>query len=286
VAAGVTMSFVEASGRALAVTRIRRSTVWDMIQFAANGIIFVLLGEQLPAILASAADSVRATGHQYPMWLPFYVLVVYIGLTIARFLWVWVSLSLTIFKVARREGRSWRPNWRLVATSSVSGVRGTITLAGVLTLPIALDNGTPFPARDLAIFLAMGVIIVSLIVSSILLPLLLRGLKMPAEAPYDAEEDRARDASAVAAITEIERVQHSLSEGRSDADVYVAAASQIMALYRTRIANRARDNELAALARRRDTIESELLLAAVKAERKKVFSMAQGNEIVVKRRGS
>jgi monovalent cation/hydrogen antiporter len=279
VAAGVTMSFIEASGRALAVTRIRRSTVWDMIQFAANGIIFVLLGEQLPAILAATAETVRMTGHQDPVWLPFYVLAIYTGLVALRFLWVWVSLTLTIFKAGRRDGRSWRPNLRLVAAVSVAGVRGTITLAGVLTLPIALNNGAPFPARDVAILLAMGVIIVSLIATGIGLPPLLRGLRMPAESSYEAEEDRARNASAEAAITEIERVQHSLSEGRSDADVYVAAASQIMDLYRTRIADRTRDDEVAALARRRNIIESELLLAAVKAERKMIFSMAQRKEI-------
>ena len=250
-----------------------------MIQFAANGIIFVLLGEQLPAILTGATETVRMTGHQDPVWLPFYVLAIYIGLAAVRFLWVWVSLSLTIFRAGRREGRIRGPNWRLVAATSVAGVRGTITLAGVLTLPISLDNGTPFPARNLAIFLAMGVIILSLVATSIGLLPLLRGLTMPTKSSHETEEDRARNASAEAAITEIERVQHSLSEGRSDADVYVAAASQIMDLYRTRIANRSRDNEFAALARRRDMIESELLLAAVKAERKMIFSMAKRNQI-------
>src|SRR5579859_6677439 len=66
---------------------------------------------------------------------------------------------------------------------------------------------------------------------------------------------------------------------RSDADPYVAAASQIMDHYSTRIANRMRDDEVAALGRRRNIIESELLLAAVKAERKLIFSMAQRKEI-------
>jgi CPA1 family monovalent cation:H+ antiporter len=161
----------------------------------------------------------------------------------------------------------------------VAGVRGTITLAGVLTLPTTLNDGAPFPARNVAIFLAMGVIIVSLIATGIGLPPLLRDLSMSTESSYEAEEDRARNASAEAAITEIERVQHSLSEGRSDADVYVAAASEIMELYRTRIAGRTLDNEVAALARRRNIIESELLLAAVKAERKVIFGMAQRKEI-------
>src|SRR3546814_2212906 len=62
VSAGVTMSFAEISRQAMAVTRMRRNSVWDTIQFALNGIIFVLLGEQLPAILAGAKETVTLTG--------------------------------------------------------------------------------------------------------------------------------------------------------------------------------------------------------------------------------
>src|SRR3546814_17494578 len=69
VAAGLTMGFVEARGEIQASTRIRRNPVWDTIQFTANGIIFVLLGEQLPMILAGATETVRLTGHHGPWWL-------------------------------------------------------------------------------------------------------------------------------------------------------------------------------------------------------------------------
>src|SRR3546814_16321334 len=96
---------------------------------------------------------------------------------------------------------------------SFAGVRGAITLAGVLTLPLAMGDGSPFPARDLAIFLAMGVIIVSLIVASIGLPLLLNGLQMPAEPSHQAEENAARVAAAEAAIAAVERIEHTRAEG-------------------------------------------------------------------------
>ena len=62
---------------------------------------------------------------------------------------------------------------------SLAGVRGAITLAGILTLPLALDDGTPFPARDLAIFLAAGVIVVTLLAATFALPPILRGLELP-----------------------------------------------------------------------------------------------------------
>lgn len=140
VAAGLTMGFVEARGNALAVTRIRRTAVWDMIQFTANGVIFVLLGEQLPTILADAADTVRLTGHHEPWWLGVYVIAINSGLAALRFAWVWLSFRLTLFR--RPEDRE-RPNWRIIGAMSFAGVRGAITLAGVLTLPLAMVDGSP-----------------------------------------------------------------------------------------------------------------------------------------------
>jgi CPA1 family monovalent cation:H+ antiporter len=264
VAAGLTMGFVESTGQALAITRIRRTTVWDVIQFTANGVIFVLLGEQLPTILHNAAETLRITGHHEPWWLAIYVVAITAGLAGLRFAWVWLSFRLTVFR--RREDRA-RPHWRIILAMSFAGVRGAITLAGVLTLPLALADGSPFPARDLAILLAMGVIIVSLVAASIGLPALLRRLEMPAEASYDGQMEAARVAAAEAAIAEIEQTQHSLAEGRKDADAYIAAASRLMETYRERIDRGVTPPERIALIRRDEMIERELRVAAFKAER-------------------
>jgi Na+/H+ antiporter len=279
VAAGLTMSFSEASGQALATTRVRRNTVWDVIQFAANGIIFVLLGEQLPAILRSAAETVRLTGHHDPGWLLIYVLAINLALAVLRFAWAWVSLGFSLFRARRRGVVVERPSWRFVVAMSLAGVRGAITLAGVLTLPLVLSDGSPFPARDLAIFLAMGVIILSLIAASIGLPLLLHGLQQETDMAHLIEEEQARAAAAEAAIAEIERVQHELAEGKPDADIYVAAAAGIMDRYRARIAAQSRAGEDAALARKIDAIEARLRVAALKAERTTIFRLLRTRKI-------
>ena len=276
VAAGLTMGFVEGGGQALGVTRLRRSTVWDVIQFAANGVIFVLLGEQLPDIISGASETVHLTGHHQPIWLVAYVLAITLGLAAVRFAWVWMSLQLTLFR--QKEFRA-SPDWRIVATMSFAGVRGAITLAGVLTLPLVMTDGSPFQGRDLAIFLAMGVIITSLIVGSIALPLLLKGLKMPSEPWQQAEEDRARIRLAKAAIAEVERVQHERAEGRDDADRYVAAASIIMAMYRHRIQNRQGDAQDNAAGRLSEQIEHDLRIAALKAERAEVLRMVRSRDL-------
>ncbi|MBT9470718.1 MAG: Na+/H+ antiporter [Pseudomonadota bacterium] len=279
VAAGVTMSFTEQSGQALGVTRVRRTAVWDTIQYALNGVIFVLLGEQMPSILARATETVRITGHQEPWWLAVYVLAITAALAALRFLWVWVSLRWNMFRAVRRGQVPPPMSWRLVAAMSFAGVRGAITLAGVLTIPFALPDGTPFPARNLAIFLAAGVIIVSLVVASIALPRLLKNLELPPEPSHQSAMDRARVAAAQSAIRAIDKAQHAMAKGRADADLYTDASARIMELYRQRIDSRQQSPEAAAHNQKVDQIERQLRLAGLRAERDEIFRMARRREL-------
>lgn len=279
VAAGVTMSFGERSGRASGMTRVRRTAVWDTVQFAMNGIIFVLLGEQLPQIAASAIHIVRETGHYDPLWLIVYVVAINLALAVLRFVWVWISLRFTLYRAARSGIAFKRPSWRLVAATSLAGARGAITLAGVLTLPLTMGDGSPFPGRDLAIFLAAGVIIVSLVAASIGLPFLLKNLEIPPEPSSQRQEDEARIKGAEAAIRAIEAMQHDMGEGRADADIYADAGARLMDFYRQRIDGRSKTGDDAELARRIDEIERRLRLAGVKAERAEFFRLAKGRKL-------
>lgn len=279
VSAGVTMGFTEQQGQALAITRVRRAAVWDVVQFAANGVIFVLLGEQMPGLWTEASATVRATGHTEAWWLLVYVLVISLALGVMRFAWVWTSLRLTIFKARRRGEPGPKVSWRLVAAISLAGVRGAITLAGVLTLPLALNDGTPFPARDLAILLAAGVILVSLVVASVGLPRVLRGLELPPEPSRQMEIDQTRLAAAQAAIQAIEDAQHALGAGQADADVYTEASVRIMELYRARIDGRLESPETAAVQRKLEQVERQLRLVGLRAERDEIYRRIRRREI-------
>lgn len=279
VAAGITMSYVEQGGRALPVTRVRRSAVWDLVQFAANGIIFVLLGEQLPQLVTGAAQVVRETGHHEPVWLVVYVIAINLALAALRFVWGWTSLRFMLFRAALKGQTPYVPSWRLIAATSLAGVRGAITLAGVLTLPLTMTDGSAFPARDLAIFLAAGVIIVSLVAASVCLPYLLKNLELPPEPSQQEEEDRARVAAAEAAIQAIEQAQHDMGEGRGDADLYIETGVRIMEFYRQRIDDRSKTGKEAALARKIDDIERRLRLAGLRAERAELYRMARVRQL-------
>jgi Na+/H+ antiporter len=279
VAAGITMSYVEQWGRVLPATRVRRSAVWDLVQFTANGIIFVLLGEQLPQIATGAAQAVREAGYQKPLWLVLYVLGVNFALGTLRFIWVWTSLRLTAFRAALK-GRDPRvPGWRLTAAITLAGIRGAITLAGVLTLPLTMNDGSAFPSRELAIFLATGVILVSLVAASCSLPFLLRGLELAPEPSQQEKEDQARIAAANAAIRAIEQAQHRMAKGRSDADLYTDAGARIMELYRRRIDSHSAAGEEASVLRKIHEIERKLRLTGLRAERTEIYRIARARRL-------
>lgn len=282
VAAGMTMNHTEFTGRALPATRVRRAAVWDSIQFTLNGIMFVLLGEQLPRIIGSAIGVVGETGHTDPAWLLAYVLAITLALAVLRYVWVWVSLRFTIARTVHRGGKSYRPNWRLLAATSLAGVRGAVTLAGILTLPLALQDGSPFPARDLAICLAAGVIILSLLMASMGLPFVLRGLELPPEPHHERLEDEARVAAAQAAITAVETAQHQMSAREGEAEYCADAAARIMELYRQRLDSLRPSQDDGAdpdAYLRQQEIERELRRSALRAERQELYTFARQHHL-------
>jgi CPA1 family monovalent cation:H+ antiporter len=280
VAAGITMSYVELSGRALATTRIRRTVVWDTVQFALNGVMFVLLGEQLPDIVRAALRGPDLPVPRDVWWLVGNALAISFGLILLRLVWVWVSLRISLW-AARRAGRPGiMPRKRLILATSLAGVRGAITLAGILTLPLALPGGAPFPGRDLAIFLASAVIVVSLVVASIGLPRVLRGLELPPETASVAEEDRAREAAALAALGAIDTAGHPDPYDEKDADIHASAAEQVRGLYQHRLGGgSASDGTHPARVRVAEEAERFYRLAALAAERRVLQQMARHGQL-------
>lgn len=279
VAAGVTMSYVELSGRALATTRIRRAVVWDTVQFALNGVMFVLLGEQLPDIVRAALQGPGLPAPRDFWWLAGNALAISFALILLRLVWVWVSLQLSMW-AARRAGRPGiMPRKRLILATSLAGVRGAITLAGILTLPLALPGGEPFPGRDLAIFLASAVIVVSLVLASVGLPRVLRGLELPPETASLGEEDRAREAAVLAALGAIDTAGHPDPYDEKDADIHASAAEQVRSLYQHRLGGPAGDGTHPARVRVAEEAERFYRLAALAAERRVLQQLARHGKL-------
>ncbi|MEA9587325.1 Na+/H+ antiporter [Xanthomonas sp. WHRI 10064A] len=279
VAAGITMSYVEMAGNAPGNMRLQRSAVWDTVQFTFNGIIFVLLGEQLPGILDGAVRSVQEAGHLNPWWLAVYVATISTSLMALRFVWVFLSLRWNIFKAQRRGEQHVSPPWRIVVAVSLAGVRGAITLAGVLTLPLMLEDGSPFPARQLAIFLAASVILVSLLVASVALPPLLRGLELPEEEDEQQKEDLAVKAASQAALEAVERLRQRLVEDSAHAERYNAAANQVSQRYQRKLGAVDMAETDPEEAGAYEQALRQFRHAALVAERNELFKLARRREI-------
>jgi monovalent cation/hydrogen antiporter len=264
--AGIAMHYAELVGRPLAATRMQRNAVWNTVQSTLNGIIFILLGEHLPRVLGDLQETAASFGGT--AWrLLGYIVAVTFGLITLRFVWVWISIKLTILRAARRGQLEVMPQTRLVAVTATAGVRGAITLAGILTLPLLAADGSPFPARDLAITLAMGVILLSLLLASVGLPLMSRGL---VAALPEAEGQRGEASARVAAAEAgLRRIENAVAEPEPDdiaASARAEASLHLMAVYRRRL-DYGDPGEDADEARRVAAAETQLRLQALAAER-------------------
>lgn len=271
VAAGMTMNgrMLRRVAAPAVATRMQGGSVWGMVEFIFNGIIFLLLGLQLPDILARAPDDMREAGGG-PLWcLPLYVVAITLGLIVLRFVWVWVSVRL-MYLLAHWRGRPRQAlPTRLLWITALAGVRGAITLAGILSLPFVVGDGSPFPARGLMIFLAAGVILCTLVVGAVGLPLLLRRLELPGGDPHLHEERLAREQLVRSAMAAIQaRMDARVVEPGDAPERTGQIGTRVMEDYaRQWQAADESDRELLRQARHDAAFEHELRACALQAER-------------------
>jgi CPA1 family monovalent cation:H+ antiporter len=196
VAAGLAANHTGLLERAEYGARMQANSMWRMINYFFNGIVFVLLGSQLPSIAGPSPGGLNLLAVEAPLRVLGQIAGLTLLLIAVRL--VWATASMALGRVS--GGLDRLPNWRIAAAAAVAGVRGAITLAAVLTLPLALNDGSPFPSRDLAITLATGVILLSLLIASVFLPLLLRSVpSQDGAAPEGALRDELHSARIAAA---------------------------------------------------------------------------------------
>lgn len=175
------------TGPSYARTSIVSSSVWKVISFALNGIVFILLGTQLPAAMVGTWEDAGASNTM----LVLMVLGITLILELVRFLWT-LMVQITSTRAAKERFDSSDVKDALILT--LSGAKGTITLSIMLTLPIWVDpsTNTLFPQRDLLIFLASGVILCTFAIATFAVPLLAPQPKRTA----DEHERHMRDTEA------------------------------------------------------------------------------------------
>lgn len=283
VAAGMTLNLRSAAIETEAETRIANTHIWSMLQYVLTGVIFVLLGLQLPEIIGKALhDEYHDDGLSGAVRLLGYAGATTAALIGVRLLWVWALLRITHIYARWRDGvRRRMPQLRLLLATGLAGVRGAITLAAVLSVPLALTDGTPFPERNLMIFIATAVILLSLAMAAIGLPLLLRGLDIGED--HEAHEEqvarlRACEAGIAAVAAEARQMSGAAGAG-SDVTPQLAAASQIIDTYQQRLSGLTGDENLRQTAAEQASILLTLRLRALRAERAEILRMHRRDEI-------
>ena len=281
VAAGMMQSWLDLLPRQTS-TRLLNRSVWSLLEFAFNGLIFLLLGLQLPDIIKAV---VRLEPTLWPtlMYRCLDVVVIFLVLLALRFIWVQSIWRLSgLLRRWRGKGElTMVPTARSCWLLTVGGVRGAVTLAGVMSVPLLISEGLDFPERELLIFIAAGVILLSLIVACIALPLLLRGIPKSQDDAMRAEVREAWRRTAEAAIHALE-AEEVVEPEKQDAALAALAAelkARIMSEYRHQLEVFNDSAEAQALASQMDHLESRLRLKALRAQRLELYSLRRHHEI-------
>ncbi len=177
-------------------TRLQAGPVWDMVEFLLNGFIFLLIGLQLPEVLR------HLSGRSIPQLLS-YAAVISLAVILIRILWVFPATYLPRLLSKRLRARDPYPDWQHVLIVAWTGMRGVVSLAAALALPFTIQDGSPFPGRDLILFLTFIVILATLVVQGLSLPAIIRWLGVEDDLTAEKEEREARLKANLAALARL-----------------------------------------------------------------------------------
>jgi len=166
-----------------AATRLQGIFFWDLAIWLVEGSLFLLMGFQMRAMILSPKT---ASLHDIAVATVLTTAIVFF----ARFIWVFPATYLPRLLSRRIRARDPSPPWRYVVAIGFTGIRGVVSLAVALALPLTVPNGDDFPYRDLIQFTSFGVIFVTLFAIGLTLPALVRSLGLPQHGEREVEEER------------------------------------------------------------------------------------------------
>lgn len=178
------------------VTRLQAFSVWETVTFLLNSLLFILVGLQLPGILAGLSDEDLSFAT-----LALYGVLVSLAVVLARIVWIFPATYIPRRFSRRLRERDPSPPWQNVAVISYAGMRGAVSLAAALAVPESVA------ARDLILFLTFCVILTTVVGQGLTLRPLIRWLDIHDDGTSEREEIRARLAAAGAALERIDELE-------------------------------------------------------------------------------
>jgi monovalent cation/hydrogen antiporter len=264
--------YVGTAGAALirSNTRLQALFFWDIVNTVITGTIFLLTGLQARTV-AAGLDTATLTRLVVDGVLVSAVVIV------VRFLWVFPATYLPRWLLPGIAARDPAPNWRVPFVIAFTGVRGVVSLAAALSVPIAIATDVPFPRRDAVLVLTFVVIVVTLVAQGLTLPWVLRKLRLDKLGRAELRRRKGREIYA-----RVEAARAALRELDAAARTY-ALPEDVIAPWREREqlritqleGERHRDGERFAASASMHRLE----LALVAAQRKRLNELVRSGEV-------
>jgi len=250
-----------------AATRLQGIFFWDLVVYLLEGIVFLVTGLQMRTLLDRTGTILL-----YNSILA--VLLTVAVVIAARFIWIYPAAYIPRWLSASLARRDPIPPWQWLFSLAFVGVRGVVSLAAALAIPLTTEIGTPFPYRDLILFVTFGVIVVTLVGQGLLLPSVVRWLGLARHAADEHEQEH--KAELAARLEALKVAQTRLEQLAADREI----SPEVLAILRARHDYRAlrlpdsKSNELDAVLAAVD-LRSELITA----ERQYVYGLLRDGQI-------
>jgi monovalent cation/hydrogen antiporter len=244
-----------------AATRLQGIFFWDVLVYLIEGIVFLITGLQartMATTLGTYSLSVLAGS----------AAVVCVVVILARFAWMFPATYIPRWLLPALARRDPSPPWQWPFVLGFTGVRGIVSLAAALAIPFSMDDGRPFPDRDLILFLTFSVILVTLVGQGLLLPVVIRALGLTDAGERELRTHRTEELLARRRATEaaIDRLERLAAERALSGDV----VGPLRAELRNRLRHFEQGRERAESPRELTAAPDEIELHLITAERERI----------------
>lgn len=245
-------------------SRLNAVSVWNTVIFILNGLIFILIGLQLPVVLKHIENHSTLT-------LVAYGTMISVATIVMRLIWVFPGAYLPRWLSKSIRTKEPKPDVRQVSIVAWSGMRGVVSLAAALALPLMVNDKDAFPNRDMIIFLTFSVIFATLVIQGLTIPYLIKWLKVkPSE--EELHEEKLARLKLVGKV--IEHIEENYSIGLSD-----EVLNQIKTKYEIRSMRIQRENTTGRLTVEQVSDFHRVQMEILKVERSLLISMRKDGKI-------
>jgi Na+/H+ antiporter len=250
-----------------AATRLQGIFFWDLVVYLLEGFVFLVTGMQTRTVFVQM--------HSVP-WhhFAFAILLTVAVVIVTRFVWVYPAALLPRWFSPSLARRDPLPPWRWLFFLGFVGVRGVVSLAAALAIPLFTAAGEPFPDRDLIIFVTFGVIVVTLIGQGLLLPGLVRWLGLNEHAAGERQREHVAELAARSQALNVghERLQQLVADGQISPEALAILRARHQ--YRAgRLPGNTPDGGNAA------ALAADVRMKLIAAEREYIYQLLQGGQI-------